>query len=364
MEFLHERKYSRIETEYPDRNEFPLYYTARKTVVEIEEGDMLFIPAGMFHFVVSERGDDANGLNFAINFWYENTTNPREHMVGKHNITDFSFIDMNKRTEFYKSKNKLFPPVQLLHRYPGLIEFDVMSFSEFLVTKNPHYYMLQNMNNDFDKLLKYSPDKTSKVEIISTWCNFGNGATSLMHYDEHDNWLCQIHGKKRVVLFPHEDRHLLYMWNPVDLRITKQLSSNYFTNFVMDLKNSIPQDLIVSISNENKQYFKNENMSLLLTDTVLAYEKKLQMMSCYPPSSILPWKFQLIKTNNIEYPKIGKHIINFPYIIFWVTSGKGYIRINETYSFNLEPRQLFMFPCSFLFNWRLVGDLEFITIST
>ncbi len=360
MEFMHERKYSRIESESPDPEEFPLYYKARKTVVEIEAGDMLFIPAGMFHFVISEKGDDTDGLNIAVNFWYETTPNPREHMISKHNIYDISFIKGDKRMEFYKSKTNLFPPKQLLHRYPGLIDFDIMSFNEFLVTKNPHYYLLQNMDSDTDKLLQYSPEKTSKVYLIGTWANFGKGATSLIHYDENDNWLCQVRGKKRVVLFPNEDRNLLYMWNPLDINIINKLSENHFMNFFVNNKQKIPDDLIP----KNTCYFKNEYMSLILKNQIIEYEQRLIRLNCIPPSSILPWKFEIIKTNNVEYPKVSKYKSNFPYILLWVISGKGYIKINNTYNINIEPCQFFMFPNSFMFNWLIIGDIEFITICT
>lgn len=357
MEFLHEKKYSRIDSEYPDPNEFPLYYKARKTVVELEEGDMLFIPDGMFHFVISEKGDATDGLNFAVNFWYEKTDNPREHKLGKHSITDISFINCDRRMQFYKSKTNLFPPVQLLHRYPGLIEFDTMTFNEFLLTKNPHYYLLQNTDVDFDRLVHYSPEKTSKIKTISTWCNFGKGATSLIHYDEHDNWLCQVRGKKRVILFPHEDRHLLYMWNPVDLNIINKLSHDYFMNFFMNIVQKIPQDLIPC----NKQYFKDDQLSIILKNTILEYEQNIIKLGCMAPFVTLPWKFEIVKTNNIDYPKLTHPKTNFPYIILWIIAGKGYIHINQFYKIGIEAGRRIMFPNSFMFTWMLSGDIEFIT---
>lgn len=364
MDFISERKYSCIESENPDPDKFPLYYKARKTVVELHAGEMLFIPAGMFHFVISEKGDDTDGLNFAINFWYVNKKNTSDHIVSRHDIPDIvSHMDMNKRLEVYKSKTKLFPPSHLLHRYPGLIDIEIMSFDEFLHAKNSHYYIIQHSNIDFDNFVQYSPDKTNRVKTISTWCNFGNGVTSLLHYDEADNWLCQIRGKKRILLFPNEDRDLLYMWNPMNINTINQLSSNYFLNFFVVAKNKISEELITTILNENRRYFKNELMTTLLKNEVIKYELKINTLFCQTPTCTLPWKFEIVKTNNIDYPKISERKVTFPYVILWIIYGKGYIHINGNYKFNLEPKQLVIFPASFMFTWSVSGDLIFVTVS-
>ena len=359
-QFVHERRYSRIESEFPDEKEFPLFYKARKTVVEIGPGDMLFIPAEMFHFVISEKGDDE--FNFAVNFWYEDLVTDKNHKLGKHEIKDISFIHDDENIEVYKTKTNLFPPKHLLSRYPDLIEFEYMKFSEFMATKNPKYYMLQNKKLNFDHLIKYAPpDHPNKVHSMTSWCNFGQGTTSLIHYDLHDNWLCQVKGKKRIILFPNEDRHLLYMWNPLDLNLINNIDRrNYYLEFFMIEKDAISDELCSTIAS-GPRYFKNEFLSKLLQKALLKYEERLNSMSCSSPICTFPYKFELVSTENIDYPKVDTKQ-NFPYVILWVLSGKGTLVINKNFHFNLVPRDFILFPHSFMYNWFTMGDLKMVTI--
>ena len=72
-QFFNERRFSRIEEEFPDKNQFPLYYKANKTEITIGPGDGLFIPSGWFHFVFSE-GDGLNRIDhnfcaFSVRFF-------------------------------------------------------------------------------------------------------------------------------------------------------------------------------------------------------------------------------------------------------------------------------------------------------
>lgn len=55
--------FSRIDTELVDTGRFPKYRDARPSRVDIEAGDLLFLPAGWFHEVQSR------GEHIALNFW-------------------------------------------------------------------------------------------------------------------------------------------------------------------------------------------------------------------------------------------------------------------------------------------------------
>ena len=60
-------RYSYITTEFPDRKQFPKFYEAKRIEIILEPGDMLYLPAGWYHWVFSEDPDPDTGLNVALN---------------------------------------------------------------------------------------------------------------------------------------------------------------------------------------------------------------------------------------------------------------------------------------------------------
>ena len=130
--FLSETKYSCIEEEFPDKNKFPLYYEASKIEITIEAGEMLFIPAGWFHFVFSEDVDKETGLNFAINYWYYShphwsPRNPSIHLpkhMGKHNLPNLNprnILGGRKHPCTRTELNGLFPSNRLFQHNKSII---------------------------------------------------------------------------------------------------------------------------------------------------------------------------------------------------------------------------------------------------
>ena len=360
-QFLSEYKYSKIESEFPDEDKFPLFYKARKTVCELNEGEMLFIPAGMFHMVFSCN----DGFNFAVNYWYKPITGPgAEHKIEKHNIPNMSLQDINQifdgggDLEVYKSKTNLFPANVVQHRYSNIISQEYMTFDEFMLTKNKHYYIVQGSNDYF---LQHTPKYDSPLEMCKIWANFGGSTTTLLHFDGHDNWLCQIKGKKRVLLFPNEDRDLLYMWNPAPINIINEIRvrTEYFWNFVIHLNNHIDDNLCNELSSNSDQketVIKNNKIQQVLLNVLKIYDNHTQLSNFQ--TVMMPWQFKVVNTLNRDYVKFNP---NYPYIFMGCLRGRGCIMINGR-KFNFTKGQVFIGPNSFIFNTRVQGDVSFITI--
>lgn len=66
------KHFSQVDTELVDTARFPAFRNARPRRVEVEAGDLFFMPAGWFHEVQSR------GRHIAINFWADP---PPSHMV-------------------------------------------------------------------------------------------------------------------------------------------------------------------------------------------------------------------------------------------------------------------------------------------
>ncbi|NBW99863.1 hypothetical protein EBR03_09875 [bacterium] len=60
------RRHSLIPCEHPDPSRYPLYRSARRAEIILNEGDALFIPRGWFHFVFSLSPDPESHMNIAV----------------------------------------------------------------------------------------------------------------------------------------------------------------------------------------------------------------------------------------------------------------------------------------------------------
>ena len=69
-DFYIKRRFSSIYEPYPLKIDyFYVFYDAKNIVVDIKENEMLLIPAGWFHFVLSENVDIVDKLNVAISYF-------------------------------------------------------------------------------------------------------------------------------------------------------------------------------------------------------------------------------------------------------------------------------------------------------
>lgn len=228
ISFFDERKYSFLPEEFPDSNVYPLYSKATKTEIVLEEGEMVFIPAGWWHHVFSEEVGES-GVNIAFNFWYNCPEDFDEGVSGKEipykklsglSVPDpMSLLKSTTNLRVFKSTSRRFTSDRISYKYPGTLEVVNMTFDEFM-KKDPYTYVLQFNLLALDD---YAPTHTTKLKESSIWANFGN-VYSHLHYDLYDNYLCQVQGSRRVILFPPEDRDYLYPLNPYPLSILKQLT--------------------------------------------------------------------------------------------------------------------------------------------
>lgn len=358
--FVSESRYSQIVTEFPDKTTFPLYYSAHKTVVELNEGEMLFIPAGMYHLVVSCN----DGFNFAVNYWYTAvTTIEHKHQISKHNIPDVDLPEIFKdrgKMLVYRSKNSLFPSLTVEHRYPNWVSEDYMTFDEFMQTKSRRQYIVQGQQDYF---LQFAPTHPSELIMSSFWANFGGETTTTLHCDGWDNWLCQVKGKKRVILFPHQDRDLLYMWNPIHEGILSEISKqkeqnrNYF--FVYQSK-LVSDEVCQEVIGEKNEFIKSDNLKRLLSIMLFKYDENFKSNFS---SGELPWRFRRVLTNNMDYFNIGSYSqqYSYPYIFVACIKGYGHFNINGERT-RFQKGDGFVVPHSFMYRVAVQGDVTIITI--
>jgi quercetin dioxygenase-like cupin family protein len=346
QEFIGEYKYSRVPEEFPDPSQFPLYYKARKHVFEIGPGQALFIPAGWFHFVYST--DVTDGLNFAINFWYDSIHNwqrgekskllPRtiKHDI---NVEPTDILKEDAEIKCVRSTlNGLFPPDRLSHIYKGHVTFPYMTFKEFIDTKNPRYYLSQaHFDNTKVKDIPYP----TTLYMKSLWLNFGNIRT-LCHFDEHDNFLCQVKGKKRVILFPHEDRHLLYMYNPTPMPVIKEI-----------MRLTLTFGTITQVT--FKEYKDTYKINDVFRETLENYKNQVGKL----PFFNQPTEFKTIDTKGKIYFH-EEYDNKYPLRMIWIIEGYGEFTTFETKK-TLNPGNIIMLPTGLPFFWRLNGNLKFIT---
>jgi hypothetical protein len=240
-EWYHDKRYSSITSRYPDRKIFPDFYKTKRQEFILRPGEMIFIPAGMFHFVFSEDPDPETGLCAAVNFWYCHSAENEEGWkgcdegwrgwendegcsrgqprIGWHNIhlkfdEICSILEKKDKLKVNSSDYGYFPPDFMKHRYP-YISTHSLSFKEFCEARNPDHYMAQTKCPEIEKFAipHIYPLKDSNI-----WLNWGNRYT-LPHYDGMDNWLCQLKGTRRVMLIPQSQRNFLYLLNPYPLKL-------------------------------------------------------------------------------------------------------------------------------------------------
>ncbi len=263
-----ERRFSLVPDPYIDTGLYEDYGKCKKTTVVIEPGDMLFIPAGWFHYVISEE-DKETKLNMAISYFtnydgcidcdldknqnfkdleeisiknlvysdYKKVSQPfviRDYF--EHNKR-FSLLDMTKddikkmypeKVIVTQSKRPLFVSNYISKYFPDCCEEKEMKFDEFLSSNNKSYYLIQN-----EKKINEIPYFLEKEKYVnfSTWINFGDVYSSL-HYDGHNNILMQIFGKKKVILIPPSEYKYLHLINNMDTKLLCTINK-YIDHFLI-----------------------------------------------------------------------------------------------------------------------------------
>lgn len=226
--FLIGHQYSNIVDEFPDRRQFSKFYQAKRIEIILEPGDMLYIQPGWYHWVFSEDADPETGLNVAINYWYKDNWNishldrdpPIKTTHSIHKIIDYmSFLKTlgDKKLYCTTSDTGCFthPKVRWIHGDIVKCTDHYLKFDDFYKkrTSGDNWYIWGLPD---DRLKLYDPKFYPHWELSKSanwWVNFGNVNTPL-HYDDSHNLLCQIAGRKRIILFPHSEWINLYLINP------------------------------------------------------------------------------------------------------------------------------------------------------
>ncbi len=347
--FLKAHKYSEITEEFPDKEKYPLYYETNKVEFTIRAGEKLFIPAGWFHFVFSEDVEEETGLNFAMNFWYYPLYNwshgkssnllPRKELHNIPNINPKDIMGDRKIRSTWADLNGLFPSDRVFHYFTGKVRNEYITFDEFYKAKNPKMYIVQDQTKELEI---YAPPYPTDIYLSSGWVNFGN-CRSLIHCDEHDNWLCQIKGSKRVILFPHEDKDKLYMFTRIPMQVYTEIE---------ELVNV--RDELIIIKNYGHL---DENINLLdfYRDCLTEYNNlKLSKFKTVLPEFTPPKCIISTDTNNQRYQQPQPYPINF----FYVKRGKGTITFPGRGANTLDSGYVIMFPSSFIFPFLIEGNLK------
>ena len=353
-----ESKYSVIINETPDKEQFPLYYEASRKEYIIEPGERLFIPAGWFHQVFSE-GDD---VNCAVNFWYEAVGNyndvsfptKQSHDI-KIDLIEF-FKDETQPLLVTKSKKKIFPPINLRHRFEDIVSQELISFKDFYNSKNPRLYLLQHL--EMDKLKKYAFPHISNVVMSNIWVNFGNGTHSLIHFDRLDNWLCQISGRKRVVLYPRSEADKLYLMNPYppefinnlmdDLKIDPHIKflygnlEEFFCNYLISKLGDNKRLVIPAES------YLSEKYSSLEKDYFVLLKRK----GCVVHDYSLPTEFVIERPCDVK--PVVRDFIDSPASIIWALT-PGTFKIKESV-IDLNKGGVVLFPSSITHPRKVISE--------
>ena len=232
-EFLFDAHFSSITNEYPDRNKFPKYYNAKKIEFTICAGQKLFIPRGWFHWVFSET--DGEELNVAVNYWYNsNNWNVGDEYTSdlpiksSFNTRDINYVDMlrNCPTDMYVSSTNMnfVSTPRIMHQFPDSnYSRSRTTFDMFYSMKDKKSYIMELRDRRLDE---YAPPYKEPLIDAMWWVNWG-GITSGLHFDNWDNWLCQISGKKRVILFAPNEYDNLYTFNPYPFEFIKSVRRKF-----------------------------------------------------------------------------------------------------------------------------------------
>lgn len=264
-EFFISRRFSKVPHPFPNSEKYNDYLSAQKIEIVLNPGDMLFIPAGWFHFVISEKVDEKLKINTAISYFtkYDNKDcldctiydsnyfknckmeiesvkilNYKEYKTKSQPFIIKDYFKFNKywslfdiakkklckifdtdRLRVTRSKQQLFCSNYIKRYFPDCCDEIKMTFDEFIkagICKQDdyNYYLIQSELKNF--ILEIPHFISNEIYAnYSLWINFGNIYSSL-HYDIHNNILTQIHGTKRILLFPPTERSKLHLINEND----------------------------------------------------------------------------------------------------------------------------------------------------
>jgi hypothetical protein len=194
---------------------YPLYYFTKPIVFELFPGDCLYIPYGWWHWIFSK------GENMALNQWFPKSKKIKPRPFKFKNI---NFKDDLWETEIVTEKikgngfgggsdypnicsfikiDRVYPEEQhTLNMFTNLKE---VIETGSLYKKYIAFLLEDNLPPEYKNQLI----DLNNIEKYNFWY-YSNGANSGLHYDNYENYLCQMKGSKKVYLFPPIYTRFLY----------------------------------------------------------------------------------------------------------------------------------------------------------
>lgn len=350
--FYQERRYSYITSPTPDKNKFPLYYTAEKQEYILEAGECLFIPKFHFHIVIAEEVDEKTQLNVSACYFYPSKQDISPRLV-KHqmNLDPMTIFPKDKILEVTRTKTDCFLSNFVRRKFPYENTYLYMTFDEFYETKNRKLCIVDPYH-ELDK----APLHTVDADVCQIRVNFGQGTSCMLHCDGMDSAVCQIQGRKRVLIFPPSERDKLYIMNPYSTELIDIIHRNLVQDKYVRINSAvidkeIASQIIFSIKPDKMKLLK----SVEITDVYIKQQKYYaKCMSdnneniWYDQVNELPESFVVMDTESGVPERVIDCMDCSITILFALT--KGTIKINNVEHTLLEGDAI-CFPSSITHPW-------------
>ncbi len=334
IKFLSDTRYSRIPSEFPDKNYYRKYYNAEKIEITIHPGEYIFIPSDWFHFVFSEETSGKHDVNLAVNFWYKKTRENSESIYPYTNTHDIKInLDEYKDDVITVSESScnffLANHFKMTNFFENISVKEYKStMSKFIKKRYPYTYIQQN-------IMKYpvippSNDIEGDLMLVNFWINFGN-VSSQLHCDGYDNILCQIEGTKRIILFNPNQRDNLYLYNHYNIDFVKKVENAFISHkcdnsFILHGNNTHVNEIVKKYSH-------------------LLYDK--QVLPGYHISN------KPIVKMNIYRNTMFKNNSKSKYSLFIIENGIGVIIFKDGSIYKIEKGDFIIFPDSIFYQYKI-----------
>ncbi len=350
--FYQERRYSYITSPTPDYNKFPLYYTAEKEEYIIEAGQCLFIPKFYFHIVIAEEVDEKTQLNVSACYFYPSKNDISPHVINhKIDLDPMNIFPKDKILEVTRTKGDCFLSNFVRRKFPYENTYLYMTFDEFYETKNKKLCIIDPYH-EFDK----APLHTVDANTCQIRMNFGKGTCCMLHCDGMDSAVCQIQGRKRILVFPPSERDKLYIMNPYNTELIDIIHRNIVQDKYVRINTGIIDkdiinDIIYTMKPDKIKTLKSSTITNLYIKQQKYYAQSMidnNENIWYDQVSDLPESFVVMDTETGVPERVIDCMDSSITVLFALT--KGIIKINNV-EHTLSEGDSICFPSSITHPW-------------